>query len=121
MPAALTSFLAIAALVIFSQTFGISNEDMSTASTFLLAIVGFMILVEISHPLNRYRMTVIIGCIAGLIVAALLLPDFFALKAVSTRCVMLFVVFALAEDTVMRWLTRLFKLRAPASSHKKAA
>lgn len=113
MPAALTSFVFIAGMVIFGQVFKISSADVGIASTFLLAIVGFMILVEISHPLNQYRMTVIIGCIAGMIVAALLFPNLFGLDVVSTQCVMLFVVFALAEDTVMRWLTRLFKLRPP--------
>ena len=113
MPAALTSFVFIAGMVIFGQVFKIPEGDVGIASTFLLAIVGFMILVEISHPLNRYRMIVIIGCIAGMIVAVFLFPNLFGLGFVSTRCVMLFVVFALAEDTVMRWLTRLFKLRPP--------
>ncbi len=118
MPASLTSFVFIAGMVIFGQVFKIPDGDVSIASTFLLAIVGFMILIEISHPLNRYRMTVIIGCICGMIVAAFLFPNLFGLGFVSTRCIMLFCVFALAENTVMHWLTRLFKWR-PQKMKKK--
>ena len=40
MPAALTDFFAIAALVVFSNTFGVEQTDVSVAATFLLAIVG---------------------------------------------------------------------------------
>ena len=52
LPAGLTDVLVVAALAIFSQTFGVSGKDLSTASTMLLAIVGFMILFKICKPLN---------------------------------------------------------------------
>ena len=109
MPAALTDFFAIAAMVVFGNTFGVSEEDISVASTFLLAIVGFMILWRISAPMNRYHMVVIGGCIAGIIIAALGFSDLFSITSVSTPCVMLFVVFAIATEPFMRYLSRLFE------------
>ena len=107
MPAALTDFFAIAAMVVFGETFGVSSADVSVASTFLLAIVGFMILANISVPINRYRMTVIIGCVIGIVFTAFFLNDLFAITYISKECVMLFVVFAIATEPCMRYLTML--------------
>ena len=109
MPAALTDFFIIAAMVLFAQVFGVEAEDVSVASTFLLAIVGFMILIRISSPPSRFRRAVIGGCIAGMGVAAYLFSDLFAIAHVSFKCVLLFVLFAIATEPFMRYLTRLFK------------
>ena len=110
MPAALTDFFAIAALVIFGNTFGVNTADVSVASTFLLAIVGFIILANVCAPLNRYRTRVIFGCIAGMIVAAVFFNDLFSISYVSVECVMLFVLFAIATEPFMRYLTMLFTI-----------
>lgn len=108
MPAAITSFLSIAALVVFGQVFKIPTSEVGVASTFLLAIVGFMILFQISTPMNRYRWTIFLGCIAGMIFGALVLPGLFAIHGVSMRCFMLFTIFAISEYSIMEWLTKLF-------------
>ena len=108
MPAAITSFLSIAALVVFGQVFKIPTSEVGVASTFLLAIVGFMILFQISQPMNRYRWTIFLGCIAGMIFGALVLPGLFAIHGVSMRCFMLFTIFAISEYSIMEWLTKLF-------------
>lgn len=106
LPAALTDFLAIAAMVIFANTFGVSERDVSVAATFLLAIVGFIILLNISAPLNGYRLAVIIGCIAGLIFTGIFFNSLFGISFVSTKCAMLFVLFAIATEPCMRYLTK---------------
>ena len=108
MPAALTDFFAIAALVVFGNTFGVNAEDVSVASTFLLAIVGFIILLNISAPLNTYRIRVIVGCIIGMVIGAIVFHDLFSISYVSTKCIMLFALFAIATEPFMRYLTRLF-------------
>lgn len=108
MPAAITSFLSIAALVVFGQVFKIPQAEIGVASTFLLAIVGFMILFQISQPMNRYRWTIFFGCIAGMVFGALVLPGLFAIHGVSMRCFMLFTIFAISEYSIMEWLTKLF-------------
>lgn len=104
MPAALTDFLAIAALVIFGNTFGVKASDVSVAATFLLAIVGFIILANICMPLNKYRLRVILGCVVGIVVAAFIFNDLFSISYVSIECVMLFVLFAIATEPFMRYL-----------------
>ena len=107
LPAALTDALAVAALVIFGRTFDVSSTDISTAATMLLAIVGFMILYKISAPMNKIRFSIVSGWIAGLLFCSIFLKDLFAITSMTKECIMLFVVFAIATEPVLRYLTTL--------------
>ena len=107
LPAALTDALAVAALVIFGRIFDVSSTDISTAATMLLAIVGFMILYKISAPMNKIRFSIVSGCIAGLLFCSIFLKDLFAITSMTKECIMLFVVFAIATEPVLRYLTTL--------------
>ena len=112
LPAAVTDALAVGALVIFGRTFGVGATDISTAATMLLAIVGFMILYKISAPMNVLRTVILAGCIVGLVFCSIYLNDLFAITGMTTECIMLFVVFAIATEPVLRYLTILVgKLR----------
>ena len=112
LPAALTDALAVGALVIFGRTFGVHSKDISTAATMLLEIVGFMILYKISAPMNKFRVGILGGCIAGLLFCSIFLKDLFGITGMTMECVMLFVVFAIATEPVLRYLTVLVeKLR----------
>ena len=110
MPAALTDFFAIAALVVFGSTFNVAEVDISVAATFLLAIVGFMILIRISTPMNKFHWAVVSGCILGLCFFAYFFSWLFSIKHISTECIMLFVLFAIATEPAMRYLGWLFDL-----------
>lgn len=107
LPAGLTDVLAVGALVVFGQTFGVAASDISTAATMLLAIVGFMILYKICQPFNVLRIIVWAGSIIGLLACSILLPDLFAITGMSRKCIMLFVVFSIATEPVLRYLTLL--------------
>jgi cation-transporting ATPase E len=108
MPPALTSFFSIATMVLFAQLFHISQADVSTASTYLMALVGFLILLRTAQPLNRWRIAVIVGCVLGFLVASDYFSGLFEMKSLSLKAWALCLVFALAQVTVMRWLTQLF-------------
>lgn len=105
LPAGLTDVIAVGALVVFGRTFHVNAVDISTAATMLLAIVGFMILYKICQPFNIVRVAVWIGCVTGLIGCSLFLPELFAITGMSTECIMLFVVFSIATEPVLRYLT----------------
>ena len=105
LPAGLTDVLAVGALVMMGQTFGVPEADIATAATMLLSIVGFMIVYRISQPMNRLRWVVWIGCIVGLVFCSTQLDHLFAISGMSTKCVMLFVVFAIATEPVLRYLS----------------
>lgn len=105
LPAGLTDFLVVGALVIFGRVFAVNETDISTACTMLLAIVGFMILYHISKPLNLLRWIVWIGSGVGLLVCSIYLGDIFGITHMSMECVMLFVVFAIVTEPVLRYST----------------
>lgn len=105
LPAGLTDVIAVGALVVFGQNFGVAPSDISTAATMLLAIVGFMILYRICKPMNSLRMTLWVGCIIGLVGCSIFLPELFAISGMSKKCIMLFVVFSIATEPVLRYLT----------------
>ena len=109
LPAGLTDVLAVGALVVFGQTFGVASKDISTAATMLLAIVGFMILYRICQPMNALRMIVWIGCEIGLLGCSIFLPQLFAITGMSRKCSMLFVVCSIATEPVLRALTKLIE------------
>lgn len=105
LPAALTDFLMVATLVVFGQEFAVGSEDISTAATVLLAIVGFMILYRISKPLNWMRWTILISSIIAFIFCSTYLNQLFAISDMSRKCIMLLVVFSVATEPVLRYLS----------------
>lgn len=109
LPAGLTDFVVVGALVVFGQTFGVAETDISIACTMLLAIVGFMILYSISKPMNPLRWSVWLGCVAGILICSICLGDLFAMGKMTLRCVMLFVVFAVMTEPILRYSTILLE------------
>ena len=107
LPAGLTDALAIAALVVCGKVFGLPSEDIATAATTLLAIVGFMILFKISVPLNKYRGTVLVCNMIAFVLCAVVLNELFAIKSMSRICVLLFVVFSFAAESLFRILSHI--------------
>ena len=87
----------------FGQVFGVNESDISTACTMLLAIVGFMILYHIGKPLNHLRLAVLAGCILGLLGCSIWLGDIFGMGHMSLKCVLLFGVFAIVTEPVLRY------------------
>lgn len=120
-PAALTSFFTIAALVLFGQMFSIPAKDISTASTYLLSLTGFMILARITKPVNWYHIFVFVICAAGVILASTTgFRTLFSLRSISLKAAALCVVFAIAEFTIMNWMDRLFDFfRHPGTKLRK--
>lgn len=107
LPAGLTDVLAVGALVICGQVFSLPPEDVATAATLLLCVVGFMILIKISKPMSGIKYAIVIGNIAGLIFAGIFCHQLFALSAMSKVCVLLMVVFAFAAESLLRYLSLL--------------
>ena len=105
LPAAITSFLAIVAMVRFSILFNVGGQEITTACSYLFFTGGFLILYKIIRPLNKYRTSVMGLCILGIILTINIMPNFFAIKAISGRAAALVTLFAIAEFSVIRWIT----------------
>ena len=106
-PAGLTDTLAIAGLVVCGHVFNLPTDDIATAGTMLLAVVGFMILLDISKPFNKFKVGIVVVNVVLLLFCGIVLNDLFAISGMSWICVLLLIVFSLASATVFRLLTML--------------
>ena len=105
LPAALTLFFGIAGIVLFAEMFGVSSDEVGTTSVYLLSTVGFLILINLIQPPNRYRVGVFVLCIVGMAACCGVLWQLFDIHALRPMALVLCVVFALAEVGVLQMLT----------------
>ncbi|MBE5993919.1 MAG: HAD family hydrolase [Paenibacillaceae bacterium] len=105
LPAGLTDVLAVGALVVCGEVFSLPKNDIATASTMLLSVVGFMILTKISAPLNPLKNGIIIFNILGLVFCGIFLHQLFAISEMSNICALLLIVFSFAAESLFRYLT----------------
>lgn len=105
LPAGLTDFFIVSALIIFGVEFGVDQDDVSTASVMLMAVVGFMILYRSSVPMNRWRLGIFLAMLSGFLFCTAFMRGLFAISAISIRCGMLLAVFAIASEPIFRYLS----------------
>lgn len=105
LPAGLTDFFAVSALVICGHVFNIPSTDIATASTLLIAVVGFVIMIKISHPFNKFKYGILALNIFGLIFCGLFLDNLFAMSDMSNICILLTIVFGFAAESMFRYIT----------------
>ncbi len=106
-PAGITDVVSVGIFVICGSVFSISTDEVSTVSTMILASVGFMIMIYISKPFDRYKYIVLGVNVLGLLVSIFYLKDLFSIKPISSVCFLLMVVFVLASITIYDYLTKL--------------
>lgn len=105
LPAGLTDFLIVSAMVIFSREFAVNEADVSTACTIVVAIVGFMILYKIALPMTRGHWIMLFGVIGGWLFCVMEISHLFAISSISKQCAMLLIVFAMLTEPVLRYLS----------------
>ena len=101
-PAALTSFFTIVAMIYFADLFDISSIEVGTASVYLISVVGFNILWDITRPLNKYHIIVFMICALGIVLCSRYLYNIFDIEDISIKATVLCFVFAIAEMTIIR-------------------
>ncbi len=106
-PAGITDVVSVGIFVICGAVFSISTDEVSTVSTMILASVGFMIMIYISKPFDRYKYIVLGINVIGLLVSIFYLKDLFSIKPISSVCFLLMIVFVLASITIYGFLTKL--------------
>lgn len=102
LPAALTSFLTIIVMIYFANLFEIDYKEVSTASIYLISVVGFNILWFITRPINNYHRFVFALCILGILLGSRLLGQVFDMQEISLKATALCMVFAFAEMSIIR-------------------
>ena len=107
LPAGLTDFLVVSVMVIFCREFAVNAEDVSTACTIIVAIVGFMILYKIASPMTKWHWIMLIGVITGWLFCVIEISHLFAITSISKQCAMLLFVFAMLTEPLLRYLSLL--------------
>ena len=105
LPAGITDAIIVAAMIFFGNIFKSHQEDISTASTILMSVVGMMILLRISKPMNAFKWAIWGMCGILLTLSMLFLSKFFGISGMSIQCILLCVNFSIIAEPMLRYLT----------------
>ncbi|MDD7267829.1 MAG: cation-translocating P-type ATPase [Lachnospiraceae bacterium] len=119
LPAGLTDFIVISTFVVFCKTFEVEPSDVSTACALIMTVVGLLILLKISRPLNKYRSYTLGLMMIGIVFTSYFLNDLFGLKSISMKTTMLLCIFALVTEPMLRYLSLLTEKTAEYYRNRK--
>ncbi len=105
LPAGITDAIIVAAMVFFGNIFESGQDDISTASTILLSVVGMMILFRICKPMNAVKLGIWATCGLLLTFSMIFLGGFFSVSGMSVQCILLCVNFSVIAEPMLRYLT----------------
>lgn len=118
LPAAIVDYLAVLVAVYCGHWLGLSPKEISTSSIILLAVVGFTIMYKLIRPLNRIKMGIMLLNIAGISLAALLLPRIFNLSGLSIAAILMTVLLSLLLERLI-WFFQFLTNKAVALYKKR--
>ncbi len=117
MPAGLTNFFMIGALVVFGATFTIDAKSVATVATLLMACIGLMVLFEICEPFDVIRKCIFALSILLLLFCSTVLHRLFDITGLSIQCSMLLIVFIFSSysflslaNIIREYLKKYFRL-----------
>ncbi len=113
-PGGLTDMIVVALMMIIGTIFNIPSEEISTASTILLAVVGLAMVYRASKPMNRLKWGIFFLMVLGLILSYIFLPWLFGLSPLSIQAIIICVGLSFASFPILQKLTELtdkFSLR----------
>ena len=108
LPAGLTNFGVVSGLVLFCREFKVDTQSLSTSVTILVALVGFMTIYVITRPMKRHHWIMLGGLVAGWLFCMIFISHWFAITSLNLQIGMLMVLFMLATEPLLRYLTMLF-------------
>ncbi len=103
-PAGLTDFIIVTGFGIVCREFGLYGNEVSTCCCILIGVVGFMVLYNISCPMNRLHWILLGTMFFGWLFCLFYLKQLFAITQISKRCGMLLVLFLMIAEPVFRYL-----------------
>lgn len=119
-PGGITDTIMVCSMTAFGLVFGIGSEDISTSSTILLAIIGLMVLLSISKPMNIYKWAIFIGNAVAMLLSIIFLKDFFSISnEMSLQGVLLCVNFSIMTEAIFRYVSGMFNFTERMIEKKK--
>lgn len=102
LPAGIASFLCAMFLVVYGDQLHLSDGTISTICTLLVSFTGFMVLFQISTPLNLRRVLIFTGMLAGWATCILVLHQLFSIEPLAFAHHLLTLLLCVASVTVYR-------------------
>ena len=106
LPAALADWLLVLGVLSFDAVFGLQADMVSTVCTYVMGIVGLMMLHRTCQPYNRLRTTLMTVLTIGFILASHFFKTFFTLAPLDRPAWLVLVVFALLAWPVPSVISR---------------
>ena len=105
-PAAIFAFIATVVLMYAGPKFGLTEDEMGVAGTYLLSVIGYVLLWRLIHPLNKFRIAVFVVCIIGMVLSIVVLWSIFIMAVVTFKGTLISIGYALACALIL-WLMSL--------------
>ena len=105
-PAAIFAFIATVVLMYAGPKFGLTEDEMGVAGTYLLSVMGYVLLWRLIHPLNKFRIAVFVVCIIGMVLSVVVLWSIFIMAVVTFKGTLISIGYALACALIL-WLMSL--------------
>ena len=104
--AAIFAFIATVVLMYAGPKFGLTEDEMGVAGTYLLSVMGYVLLWRLIHPLNKFRIAVFVVCIIGMVLSIVVLWSIFIMAVVTFKGTLISIGYALACALIL-WLMSL--------------
>lgn len=85
LPSGLTDFLVVMAATTIGAVMDIPHEQLSTMVTFIVIMVGILTLIRVCRPFDAIRIGICISMTVGVIAAAMLFSELFAISALPVH------------------------------------
>ncbi|MCD7859556.1 MAG: HAD-IC family P-type ATPase [Firmicutes bacterium] len=100
LPGGLTNIFVVLMAQAFGEVFSLPQEEISTVCASILAVVGLLVLYQVSRPSNRFRRLVWFAMAAALVVCFTALRDLFELESGNAESLLVMVTLLIMTPTV---------------------
>ena len=107
LPAALTNLISVLFLVVLGPFLGLSQGDISTISIYLLALIGFTKVYQLSLPFNHVKLGIILLNIVGFCLSVFVFSSVFNLSHLHLTGWILTLVLGLVMEGILWLMNRL--------------
>lgn len=107
LPAALTNLISVLFLVVLGPFLGLSQGDISTISIYLLALIGFTKVYQLSLPFNHVKLGIILLNVTGFCLSVFVFSSIFNLSHLHLTGWILTLVLGLVMEGVLWVMNRL--------------
>ncbi len=105
-PGGVTDTIMVCSMTAFGLVFEVSSHEISTSSTILLSIIGLMVLLSISKPMNFYKWIIWGGCSFCIVFSIMYLKNYFGIaETMSLQGILLCINFSIMTEAIFRYVS----------------